>query len=464
MDLQANVAGKRGKSGKAKTVGTVLAQGVAGESHREKEPRYTPDSGAGAVAYLFLRRLPSGRQNWVVIRRMAGAASPVTVTIGRKDSMSLRDARRAAEIVNGQMARGENPNATKKAARAAEHAKVAAKRAATVHTLLAVGRAFIQHCEVGTRQRGPRAPATVAEYRRKLQNDIPEKWHPRPLAGISADEVKGLIGTMGERAPVAANRLFEFLNATFNYAVTRKILPANPLDGEDRGEVLFREKSRRRSLVHPLTGDLSEVVALWRGVETIEPEHHPFRALVKMLLLTGARVGTFARAHPGQTDAILWCHIKDLDKPEHARIEVPSVQDIRKSGDDGDEGYTIALSPAAVAVLDGLAKVSDSAPVFTMDGKTPIKIDHPQRDQMRALANKAAGRELAHFTLHDLRRTVSTGLGHLGCPQPVNDAALDHAGEDKRGVAGIYNRAQLFAPCKDWLTKWADHLGAALKA
>jgi integrase len=457
MNLQANVAGKRGKSGKAKTVGTVLAQGVAGESHREKEPRYTPDSGAGAVAYLFLRRLPSGRQNWVVIRRMAGAASPVTVTIGRKDSMSLRDARRAAEIVNGQMARGENPNATKKAARAAEHAKVAAKRAATVHTLLAVGRAFIQHCEVGTRQHGPRAPATVAEYRRKLQNDIPEKWHPRPLAGISADEVKGLIGTMGERAPVAANRLFEFLSATFNYAVSRKILPANPLKGLPRDDVLFREKSRRRSLVHHLTGDLSEVVALWRGIETIEPEHHPFRALVKMLLLTGARVGTFARAHPEQTDAILWRHVKDLHKPEHARIEVPAS--LRKTGDDGDEGYTIALSPAAVAVLDGLAKVSDSAPVFTMDGKMPLKIDHPQRDQVRALANKAAGRKLEHFTLHDLRRTVSTGLGHLGCPKPVQDAILDHR---ERGIAAIYNRAQLFGPSKEWLTRWAENLTAAV--
>jgi integrase len=270
-----------------------------------------------------------------------------------------------------------------------------------------------------------------------------------------------LIGEVGKRAPVAANRLFEYLSAVFNFAVSKGIILASPLKGLDRDEVLHKEKSRRRTLVHPLTGDLSELVALWRGVETIEPKHHPLRAVAKMLILTGARVGTFARAHPGQADAILWRHVKDLHKPEHARIEVPAS--LRKTGDDGDEGYSIALSPAAVEVLDGLAKVGNDAPVFTLDGAKPLKIDDVQRDQLRALANKSAGRELEHFTLHDLRRTVSTGLGHLGCPAPVQDAILDHAGEGKRGVAGIYNRAQLLGPSREWLTRWADHLEAAIK-
>lgn len=458
MDLQRGTAGKQGKAGKAKSVGTVLAR------EGGSLPRYTADEGPGAIPYLFLRRLPSGKHTYIVHRRVAGVAHPVTVTIGRKDKTSLRDARRAAEKINGQIVLGKNPNAEKEAARAAERAKVTEKNAARAHTVLAVGRSYIAHCEAGTRQRGPRAPATVAEYRRKLQGL--EQWHQRPLAGISADEIKGEIdrvgGAKGEKSPVAANRLFEFFSALFNYAVSRKILPANPLKELRREQVLFREKPRKRTLVHPLTGDLSEVVALWRGVETIEPEHHPMRALAKLLLLTGARVGTFARAHPGQTDAILWRHVKDLGKPAHARIEVPAT--LRKTGDDSDEGYTIALSPAAVEVLEGMAKVGEDAPVFTLDGKQPIKIDADQRDQLRAVADAAAGRELEHFTIHDLRRTVSTGLGHLGCPPAVQDAILDHAGEGRRGVAGIYNRAELFGPCREWLTKWAEQLSAAIRA
>jgi integrase len=91
-----------------------------------------------------------------------------------------------------------------------------------------------------------------------------------------------------------------------------------------------------------------------------------------------------------------------------------------------------------------------------------MKIDDVQRDQLRDLADKAAGRALDRFTIHDLRRTVSTGLGFLGCPAPVQDAILDHAGEGKRGVAGIYNRAQLLGPCREWLTRWAQHLDAAV--
>ncbi len=375
--------------------------------------------------------------------------------------MTLRDARRAAEKINGQIALGVNPNAEKKAARTAAHAKAAAVRDARLHTLHGVGRAYIQHCATPTRQRGPRAPATIAEYRRKLEGQHLRDWHARPISGITAKEVDALMGRVGQQAPVAANRLFEFLSAVFNFAVKRGIMSGSPLKTLEREDVLFKETSRKRSLVHSLTGDLSEAVALWRGVETIEPEHHPMRALAKLLLLTGARIGTFARAHPGQTDAILWRHVKDLDKPEHACIEVPAG--VRKTGDEGDDGYTIALSPAAVEVLNGLAKVGDDAPVFTLDGRTPIKIDHDQREQWRKLASAAAGRALDHWTPHDLRRSVGTALGHLGCPPPVQDAILDHAGEGKRGVAGIYNRAQLFGPCRQWLTRWAEQLTGAVK-
>jgi integrase len=385
----------------------------------------------------------------------------VTVTLGREDALPRKDARKLAERLNAKLSSGINPNVEKAAAREAEGVRAGEDRAARLHTFHALGRAYIQRCETGTRRRGPLAPATLGEYRRKLESNDLKGWHQRPIGGITAKEVDALIGQVGARAPVAANRLFEYLSAVFNFAVFKGILVASPLKLLDRDEVLYQERSRRRTLVHPLTGDLSELVALWRGVETIEPVHHPLRALTKILILTGARVGTFARAHPGQTDAVLWRHVKDLHDGQHARIEVPAS--LRKTGSEGDEGYSIALSPAAVEVLDGLAKVGDgAAPVFTTDGTRPIKVDDVQRDKLREVAARAAGQAIEHFTLHDLRRTVSTGLGHLGCPAPIQDTILDHAGEGKRGIAGVYNRAQLLGPSREWLTRWADHIKLAL--
>ena len=453
MDLQHSSAGNNTNPGKSKSVGTPLANAGTGKK------QYIPDSGDGAVPHLYLRELPSGHRVWVVMARPAGSTRPVVVTLGREASLKRKAARKLAYTANARLAEGINPNAEKKEKRAAERAASTAAKAATAHTLLAVGRAYIRRCQEGTRQRGPRSAATLAEYHRKLQSDL-EPWHARPISGITAAEVQSLIDRIGKRAPIAANRLFELLSAIFNFAVSKAIIPASPLKSLAREELLYQEKSRERTLVHPLTGDLSELAALWRGVETIEPAHHPLRALAKILILTGARVGTFARSHPGQQDAILWKHVKDLDRPKFARIEVPAP--LRKTGGDGGT-FTIALSPAAVEVLDGLAKVGEDAPVFTMDGERPMRVDAEERNRLRDVANKAAGRELERFTIHDIRRSVATGLGHLGCPVPVQDAILDHAGDGKRGVRGTYNRAELFGPCKEWLTKWANSLTAAME-
>jgi integrase len=453
MTLHGDSAGSQQNSEKSESVGRALA-------NRGTPKRYTPDSGPGAVAHLYLRELPSGRQTWVVIRRPAGSARPVTVTLGREDALPRKDARKLAERLNAKLSSGINPNVEKAAARSLESVRAGEDRAARLHTFHAVGRAYIQRCEKGTRRRGPLAAATTGEYRRLLEGADLKDWHQRPVSGITPKEVDALIGRVGARAPVAANRLFGYLSAVFNFAIVKEFIASSPLKLLDRDEVLYREPSRRRTLVHPLTGDLSELVALWRGIETIEQKHHPFSVLVKLLIFTGARVGTFARAHPGQTEALLWRHVKDLHDPQHARIEVPTT--LRKTGNEGDEGYSIALSSAAVECFDELGKASDDAPVFTLDGIKPLKVNYEQWDRIREAASKAAGHELERFTLHDLRRTVSTGLGHLGCPAPVQDTILDHAGEGKRGIAGIYNRAQLLGPSREWLTRWAEHVKRAL--
>jgi integrase len=60
---------------------------------------------------------------------------------------------------------------------------------------------------------------------------------------------------------------------------------------------------------------------------------------------------------------------------------------------------------------------------------------------------------LVPWTLHDLRRTVATGLQRLGVRLEVTESVLNHISGSRAGVAGIYQRHD-----------WVDEKRAAIDA
>jgi integrase len=75
---------------------------------------------------------------------------------------------------------------------------------------------------------------------------------------------------------------------------------------------------------------------------------------------------------------------------------------------------------------------------------------------------------MAHFKpdgvkpwkLHDLRRTVATGMAEIGIEPHIIEAVLNHFSGHKSGVAGIYNRASYAKQMKTALIRWAEHVDA----
>ena len=65
---------------------------------------------------------------------------------------------------------------------------------------------------------------------------------------------------------------------------------------------------------------------------------------------------------------------------------------------------------------------------------------------------------IAHFTRHDLRRTMASGWQRLGVPVSVTEVALAHRSGSLAGVIGIYQRYDYFNEVKDALNKWQRHL------
>jgi integrase len=84
----------------------------------------------------------------------------------------------------------------------------------------------------------------------------------------------------------------------------------------------------------------------------------------------------------------------------------------------------------------------------------------------RAKAAAASGTiatPLVQWTLHDLRRTVATGLQRLGMRLEVTEAVLNHISGSRGGIAGVYQRHDWANEKRAALDAWAAHLLAIVE-
>ena len=63
------------------------------------------------------------------------------------------------------------------------------------------------------------------------------------------------------------------------------------------------------------------------------------------------------------------------------------------------------------------------------------------------------------WRLHDLRRTVASGLQRLGIALPVTEKVLNHVSGSFGGVVGVYQRHEYAEEKRAALEAWANLLG-----
>jgi integrase len=119
--------------------------------------------------------------------------------------------------------------------------------------------------------------------------------------------------------------------------------------------------------------------------------------------------------------------------------------------------HEVPLPPQAVAIIESLPRVGDQF-VFTFDGKASINC-FEKVDELRALV----GEDTPRWTLHDLRRTVASGMARLGVGLPVIERVLNHAGGSFAGIVGVYQRHEFAAEKRAALECWAGHVMAIVE-
>jgi integrase len=114
----------------------------------------------------------------------------------------------------------------------------------------------------------------------------------------------------------------------------------------------------------------------------------------------------------------------------------------------GKRDHETPLAPAVKNLLRGVRQPGDEY-VFTVRGDKP----YAGQKRLKEILDRHSG--VRDWQLHDLRRTVRTGLSEIGIRDEVAERTLNHA---LTGLDKVYNRHQYLEEKRAALEKWAKHV------
>jgi integrase len=348
-------------------------------------------------------RLRGTSKRWVVQYRVNGHQRRESLGDVRK--VTIEDARRIARNRFAQVELGTDPGA--------DRAKAKAQAAAAQLTLGVVADQYL-----GAKHRRHNT-------QRQLVYHFSTTWAPLRNMAIGdikrADVAAQLQRIAQAHGTATAARARISLSSFYSWAMREGLCEANPVIAtNDPAKGL---KTRDRVLSD------AEIALIWRVCEDDD-----FGRIIRLLLLTGCR-----RQEIG---ALQWSEI-DLTT---GLLTIPGAR-IKNH-----QTHSLSLPPAVIDLLPprrgGRSYVFGAHGLgFTNWSCSKTQFD----DRITALA----GRPLAAWVIHDLRRTMRTGLGKIGIAPHIAELAINHV---RGGVQAIYDRHRYEPEIKSALAAWTDRV------
>jgi integrase len=261
---------------------------------------------------------------------------------------------------------------------------------------------------------------TENEMRRRLEKHVVPVLGDRAIDTVTKPEIADLCDAI--EAPVMANRTFETLRLFFNWAIGRGLIDVSPMAGLKKPNP-DHEQARKRVLSD------DELRKLWKATGEIG---EPFGPLVRLLVLTGQRRGEVAGMMDSEIVGDLWT--------------IPG--DRVKNGHD----HTVPLTALVLAELAKVTRIGDKGLIFTTTGTRPVSGWGRVKDRLDRLVG------FDDWRIHDLRRTVATGLQRLGVPLQVTEAVLNHTSGTRDGIVGVYQTYDYHDEKADALRAWSHYV------
>lgn len=362
---------------------------------------------------LAVRVTAGGSRTYLAQYTLGGAKR--RVPLGSCDAVLFEDASLAVQAIMGAVAMGRDPAAERKQDAAAARAKAERERL-TLSTLVGTWqRLHLVH------KRGRYAQEAV----RALQRAFARQWE-KPAEDLDRTTVVRALDTLVQDGSMSmASRTGAYGRACYQWAVKRGTVAMNPF-----AALPSVGASPKRDRV--LTDD--ELAAVWRASATVPP---PFGRIVQMLMLTGQRREEVA----GMT----WSEVSD----DLATWIIPA--DRTKNA----TPHGVPLSQPARDLLQSLPRSGD----VVMPGDT----GGPFNGWSKSKARLDAASGVTGWTLHDLRRSLATGLQRLGVRLEVTEAVLNHTSGSRAGIVGVYQRHHWSTEKRAALDAWAAHLLAVVE-
>ncbi len=406
------------------------------------------------VPAMALRVTSNGAKTFVVRCRVKGQPDPIRITIGDALGMKLEAARDEASDVLRMCRAGDDPREAKKL-------KLAETAEREGNTVGAVAEEFLKRHVARLRS------AKIAEgvIRRELLGQVQEgegeekkwvddrrntRWRERPITEIKRRDVVKLLEEIIDRGnPYLARYVLALTKKMFRWAISRDTygLEANPcadVSAKDCGAPAIARKVT-------LANDHLRLV--WKAAGKLG---EPWCSYFRSLLLGGQRRNEFAR--------LQW---PELDTAEKVIVIPPERMKAKRP-------HEVPLSPAMVEIFNErrAKRGNEGDYVFsTTNGRRPIsgfakakkaldeavaELRNEELEQARKDGQEVRKTELPKWRLHDLRRTMRTGMGAIPTiPHDIRELVIAHV---PAALVQTYDLHSYREEKRDALTKWSEKL------
>jgi integrase len=269
-----------------------------------------------------------------------------------------------------------------------------------------------------SRPQGKRRERTLLEIRRHLERNL-APLHRLHIKKIDRRRVADELARLTvENGAVQSNRTRSSLSAFLNWCVGEGYIDVNMAIQTNKHEEIARNR---------VLSD-AELKTIWTAL----PERSDYRDLIRLLILTGQRLREIAN--------LSWSEV-DFAK---AIITLPP------SRTKNNREHIVPLSPPVLEILKQRER-DERELVFGSGGHGFSGFSKAKR-----LLDERAKLK-APWVVHDIRRSVATGLAKLVQPHIV-ECVLGHVGGFRAGIASTYNLHAYEDEKRNALNLWGRHV------
>jgi integrase len=382
------------------------------------------------VPGLHVRVMPTGHRSFVLLGRFPGKPHPTRRVLGGYGELTLEEARDKAREWRRLISRGIDPQVQE------DRDRQSALRQQCI-TFEVVAQDFFRE-KLPTERKG-------GEVEQDIRRELIPVWGNRPLADITALDVRNVVRAIKDRrgTQYQAHNLLVTIRRLFGWAIEQHVygLESSPCDRLKPKAIVGRRLPRTRIL------DNDELRAFWRATGRLG---YPYEPLYRILALTGQR-----------RNEVGWARWSEINL-EQKLWTIPAER--MKGG----AAHAVPLTDDVLAILKELPRFKGGDYLFsTTFGRKPVRgfnrakheLDRHMLRGWRALGRirgeDRRDKTIPPFVIHDIRRTVRTGLSALPIPDLVRELVVAHT---KPGLHKVYDQYAYLDEKRFALDSWAARL------